>query len=90
MHIFGKLTTPYGMFESKKSQILIAHQKEGIDQTKKSTAKVLFIFHCNKIGKKKLTLFQPGGTDYAHLITTGTPGFSDLPTALKYQCRQKV
>ena len=23
------------------------------------------------------------GTDYAHLITTGTPGFSDLPTALK-------
>ena len=24
------------------------------------------------------------GTDYAHLITTGTPGFSDLPTALAY------
>ena len=24
----------------------------------------------------QLTLFQPGGTDYAHLITTGTPGFS--------------
>ena len=23
-----------------------------------------------------------GGTDYAHLITTGTPGFSDLSTAL--------
>ena len=22
------------------------------------------------------------GTDYAHLITTGIPGFSDLPTAL--------
>ena len=22
------------------------------------------------------------GTDYAHLNTTGTPGFSDLPTAL--------
>ena len=22
------------------------------------------------------------GTDYAHLITTGTPGFSDFPTAL--------
>ena len=30
----------------------------------------------------QLTVFQPGGTDYAHLITTGTPGFSDLPTAL--------
>ena len=30
----------------------------------------------------QLTLFQPGGTDYAHLITTGTPRFSDLPTAL--------
>ena len=30
----------------------------------------------------QLTLSQPGGTDYAHLTTTGTPGFSDLPTAL--------
>jgi hypothetical protein len=26
--IFGKYTTPYGMFEWKKTQILIAHQKE--------------------------------------------------------------
>ena len=24
------------------------------------------------------------GTDYAHLITTGIPRFSDLPTALDY------
>ena len=32
----------------------------------------------------QLTLFQPGGTDFAHLITTGTPGFSDLPTALLF------
>ena len=31
----------------------------------------------------QLTLFLTGGTDYAHLITTGTPGFSDLTTALK-------
>ena len=31
----------------------------------------------------QLTLLQPGGTDYAHLITTGTPGFLDLPRALK-------
>ena len=30
----------------------------------------------------QLTLSQPGGTDYAHLITSGTPGFSDVPTAL--------
>ena len=30
----------------------------------------------------QLTLSQPRGTDYAHLITTGTTGFSDLPTAL--------
>ena len=28
------------------------------------------------------TLYQPGGTDYAHLITTGTPRFSDLQTSL--------
>ena len=26
----------------------------------------------------QLTLFQPGGTDYAHLITIGTPGFLDI------------
>ena len=36
----------------------------------------------------QLTLFQPGGTDYAHLIATGTPGFSDLPKAL--QCRNPI
>ena len=30
----------------------------------------------------QLILSQPGGADYAHHITTGTPGFSDLPTAL--------
>ena len=30
----------------------------------------------------QLTLFQPRGTNHAHLITTGTLGFSDLPTAL--------
>ena len=30
----------------------------------------------------QLTIFQPGGTDYAQLITTGTPGFSEFPTAL--------
>ena len=31
----------------------------------------------------QLTLSQPGGANYAHLITTGTPGFSDLPMALR-------
>ena len=31
----------------------------------------------------QLTLAQPGGTDYAHQITSGTPGFSDLPTTLQ-------
>ena len=36
----------------------------------------------SQILANQLTPFQPGGTDYAHLITTGTPGFSDLPTAL--------
>ena len=29
----------------------------------------------------QLTLSQ-GGTNYANLISTGTPGFSDLPTTL--------
>ena len=33
----------------------------------------------------QLTLYQPGGADYAHHITTGsTPELSDLPTALQY------
>ena len=35
---FGKLTTPPGMFLKQKTQIVIAHQKEGIDRTQKSTA----------------------------------------------------
>ena len=45
-------------------------------------------WHTQILGDQ-LTLFQPGGTDYAHLITTGTPRFSDLPTALDIRC-QKV
>ena len=35
VRVFGKLNTPYGMFESKKSQILVTHQKEDMDGTKK-------------------------------------------------------
>ena len=35
MRIFGKLTTPYGMFEWQKTQILIAHQKQTIGRPKK-------------------------------------------------------
>ena len=33
-------------------------------------------------GTDQLTLSQPRGTYFAHHIITGTPGFSDLPTAL--------
>ena len=33
----------------------------------------------------QLTLFQPGVTDFGHLITTGTPGFLDLLTALGHK-----
>ena len=40
-------------------------------------------WHTQILGDQ-LTLFQTGGTDYAHLIITGTPRFSDLPTALYY------
>ena len=38
----------------------------------------------------QLTLFQPGGTDYAHLITIGTPGISNLPTALQLQIHKTL
>ena len=37
----------------------------------------------------QLTLFQLGGTNYAHLITTCTPGFLDLPTALEMMVMMK-
>ena len=44
----------------------------------------LYNFHIADAGMAdQLTLSQPGGKDYAHLIITGTPGFSDLPTALQ-------
>ena len=38
--------------------------------------------HAPQILSDQLTLSQPGGADYARYITTGTLGFSDLPTAL--------
>ena len=44
----------------------------------------------NQILANQLTLFQQGGTDHAQLITTGTPGLSDLPTALELQCYEKI
>ena len=37
IRVFGKLTTPSVMFLKQKTQILIAHQKEGIDRTQKSS-----------------------------------------------------
>ena len=38
----------------------------------------------------QLTLSQPRGADYAHqIVCTGTPGFSDFPTALHDIFRQK-
>ena len=37
----------------------------------------------------QLNLFQPGLTDYAHLIITGKPGFSDLPMALIFRLVRK-
>ena len=40
-------------------------------------------------GRSVITLFQPGWTDYVHPIISGTPGFSDLPTALKSPRRNK-
>ena len=36
-----------------------------------------------QIWADQLTLFETRGTDYAHLITTSTPGFSDLLMALQ-------
>ena len=42
------------------------------------------VCHDTQILADQLTLFQPRGTDYDHLITSGTPGFADLPTALNY------
>ena len=36
----------------------------------------------------RLSLSQPRGTDYVHLITTGTPGFSNLPTALNLTVKE--
>ena len=38
VRVFGKLTTPSVMFLKQKTQILIAHQKEGIDRTQKNPA----------------------------------------------------
>ena len=31
---------------------------------------------------RSFNLISARGTDYVHLVTTGTPRFSDLPTAL--------
>ena len=50
VRVFGKLTTPSGMFLKQKTQILIAHQKEDIESTQKSMAQNLKLsqFHKEK------------------------------------------
>jgi hypothetical protein len=37
----------------------------------------------------QLTLSQTVGADYVNHINTGTPGFSDLPTALKHKSKSR-
>ena len=52
---------------------------------------MLKFFECKwhpQILADQLTLSQPGGADYTHRITTGSPGFSDLSTALVLQEKQ--
>ena len=41
----------------------------------------------SQIWSDRSTLSEPRGADYAHHITTGTPEFSDLPTALVLKAR---
>ena len=67
------------MFITRQSQISVI---KSILFTGLSSLGVVGVPWHTQILTDQLTLFQPGGTDYAHLITTGTPGFSDLPTAL--------
>ena len=43
------------------------------------------VCHCRRAMFRVLGMYNfARGTDYAHLITTGTPRFSDLPTALHF------
>ena len=53
-----------------------------LEWTRVSTLGVPGVPWNTQILADQLTMFQTGGTDYAQLITTGTSGFSDLPTAL--------
>ena len=68
--------------------IYLVKQACGIDKLQNSGLLSLGVpvvpWH-TQIFADQLILFQPRGTDYAHLITTGTPGFSDLPTALWFR-----
>ena len=60
--------------------------KDGGGLTGLSSLSVPGVPRHTQILADQLTLFQ---TDYAHLITTGTPGFSDLPTALTVTVSQR-
>ena len=66
-----------------KVGIIFQMEKESSSFTGLSSLGVPGVPWHTQILADQLTLFQPGGTNDAHLITTGTPGFSDLPTALQ-------
>ena len=67
------------MFITRQSQISVI---KSILFTGLSSLGVVGVPWHTQILTDQLTLFQPRGTDYAHLITKGTPGFSDVLTAL--------
>ena len=69
----------------KQARLFIKWQTEVSQFTGLSSLGVPGVPWHTQILADQLTLFQPGETDYAHLITTSTPGFSDLPTALGYR-----
>ena len=58
----------------------ILNNTDAISLVNKNWCNIRALYMSSGLGQ--LTLFQPGGTDYAHQSTTGTPGISDLPTAL--------
>ena len=75
------LSTPYTA-KSAKSEIESRHMK--YSAAIKSNTGLLSPGVPWQFLADQLTLFQPGGADYAHHINTDTPKFSDLSTALNY------
>ena len=76
------------VLQDKRSSNVVLSQRGNIAPAWNTVSRSVAPWGAGGAMADQFTLSQPGEADYAHHINTGTPGFSDLPTALVSEQQQ--